>query len=57
MSFMEDWVMRTPRVVEHVALRNGFIPAAVFEAERQKTIQKLNKGYPSHGGEVLKISL
>jgi hypothetical protein len=57
-EFMEDWVMRTPRVVEHVALRNGFIPSAVFEAERvaerqkaeaervaerQKTIQKLHK--------------
>jgi hypothetical protein len=35
-EFMEDWVMETPRVVESVARRNGFIPSAVFEAERQK---------------------
>jgi hypothetical protein len=50
-EFMEDWVMNTPRVVEHVALRNGFIPAAVFEAERQKAAAERQKAEAERAAE------
>ncbi|MDR3303440.1 MAG: hypothetical protein LBS86_03415 [Treponema sp.] len=42
-EFMFDCLMKRPDLHESIIRKNGLIPAAVFEAERRKTIQKLNK--------------
>jgi hypothetical protein len=35
-EFLEDWAKGRPALLERLAKNNGFIPAAVFAAERQK---------------------
>jgi DNA-binding NarL/FixJ family response regulator len=35
-EFLEDWAKGRPALLERLAKNNGFIPASVFAAERQK---------------------